>query len=65
MATKKLLITGFKNILKHEGSVLPGDKVLSIKLNMYYKECSTLLKYFVRSGHKVTAFYKEPKKNKK
>lgn len=54
-----------KNLLKHEGSVLPGEKVLSIKLNMYYKECNMLLKYFVRSGLKVTAFYKEPKKNKK
>jgi len=51
-----------KNILKHEKDVLFGEKVTSIKLNMYYKECNTLLKYFVRSGHKVTAFYKEPKK---
>ena len=51
-----------KNILKHEKDVLFGEKVTSIKLNLYYKECNTLLKYYVRSGHKVTCFYKEPKK---
>lgn len=51
-----------KNILKNEGQVL-FDKVLSIKLNMYFKECSTLLKYFVRSGYKVTCYY-EPIKEK-
>lgn len=51
-----------KNILKEEGDVLFGETVTSIKLNMYYKECYTLLKYFTRSGHKVTAYYEEPKK---
>lgn len=51
-----------KNILKNEGDILFGEKVTSISLNMYYKECKTLLKYFTLSGHKVTCYYKEPKK---
>lgn len=51
-----------KNILKNEGDIMFGEKTTSVKLNMYYKECNTLLKYFVRSGHKVTAYYEEPKK---
>lgn len=50
-----------KNILKHQEKVL-GDEVLKIELNMYYKECYTLLKYFMKSGYKVTCYYKEPKK---
>ena len=50
-----------KNILKHEKTLL-GDEVLRIELNMYYKECYTLLKYFMKSGYKVTCTYKEPKK---
>lgn len=51
-----------KNIIKNEGDIFFGEDVTSVELNMYYKECSTLLKYFTRSGHKVTAYYKEPKK---
>lgn len=50
-----------KNILKHEGDVLFGEKVVGIKLNLFYKECNTLLKYFTKSGHKVTCYYAEPK----
>lgn len=50
-----------KNIIKNEGDIFFGEKVTSVELNMYYKECSTLLKYFTRSGHKVTCYYKEPK----
>lgn len=53
-----------KNILKNEGDVLFGEKVTSISLNLYYKENLTLLKYFTKSGHKVTCYYKEPKKKK-
>lgn len=51
-----------KNIMKDDGDILFGEKVTSISLNMYYKECKTLLKYFTLSGHKVTAYYEEPKK---
>ena len=51
-----------KNILKDYGKVLDDmDKVISCKLNMYYKENYTLLKYFTKSGYKVTCYYKEPK----
>ena len=52
-----------KNILKNEGSVL-FDDVVSIKLNMFYKENYTLLKYFVLSGYVVKCFYKKPKNEK-
>ena len=52
-----------KNMLKDYGSVLDDmDKVISCELNMYYKECWTLLKYFTKSGYKVKCYYKEPKK---
>lgn len=50
-----------KNMLKNEGSVL-FDKVVSIKLNMFYKESWKLLKYFTLSGYKVTCFYKKEEK---
>ena len=40
---------------------LYGD-IVSVKLNLYYKESMTLLKHIVKSGHKVTCYYKEPKK---
>ena len=55
-----------KNIMKEYGDVLYGEfeKVTSISLNLYYKENLTLLKYFTKSGHKVTCYYKEPKKKK-
>lgn len=49
-----------KNMLKNEGDVF-FDKVTSINLNMYYKECATLLKYFTKAGHKVTCYYEKPK----
>lgn len=49
------------NIIKDYGSLF-DDEVVNIKLNMYYKECWTLLKYFTISGYKVTCYYKVPKK---
>lgn len=48
-------------IIKNEGRLF-FDEVKSIKLNTYYKECFTLLKYFNLAGHKVTCFYEAPKK---
>lgn len=51
-----------KNIIKNEGDIFFGEEVTSIELNMYYKECWTLLKYFTKSGHAVKCYYKEPKK---
>lgn len=52
----------WKNDTKHD--VLFGEKILKIRLNMYYKECSTLLKWYTKSGHKVECYYKEPKAKK-
>jgi len=51
-----------KNIMKDYGDIMCGETVLKVELNMYYKECWTLLKYFTKSGHKVTCYYKEEKK---
>lgn len=50
-----------KNIKKNVGDLF-DDEVAGVKLNMYYKECNTLLKYFVREGIRVQCYYKEPKK---
>lgn len=49
-----------KNMMKNYGNVL-SDEVISIELNMFYKENYTLLKYFVKSGYKVKCYYKEEK----
>ena len=55
-----------KNIMKDYGTILdPMDKVIKCRLNMYYKENYTLLKYFVQSGYKVTCYYKAPKTSKR
>lgn len=52
-----------KNIMKDYGTALDAmDKVIKCELNMFYKENYTLLKYFVKSGYKVTCYYQEPKK---
>lgn len=47
-----------KNMLKEYGKVL-FDDVVSIRLNMFYKENKTLLKYFLKSGYEVRCYYKE------
>lgn len=39
-----------------------GGDLKNIRLNMYYKECETLLKYFIKDGYKVQCYYKENKK---
>lgn len=53
-----------RNIIKNEGDIFGGEKVTSIKLNLYYKECKTLLKYYTQSGHDVTCYYKKPEEAK-
>lgn len=50
-----------KNIIKNEGSLMCGEKVLRAELNMYYKENYTLLKYMMTSGYKVLCYLREPK----
>lgn len=52
---------------KHMGRILKEygnffDNLVSIELNMFYKECWTLLKYYTKAGYKVKCYYKEPKK---
>lgn len=58
-----------KNILAREEykknafmRMLSADRICEVKLNLYYKECQTLLKYMVRDGLKVKCYYKEEKK---
>lgn len=53
-----------KNMMKAYGNVL-GTDVVGIKLNMFYKQCWTMLKYFMKSGYKVKCYYKEEKEKKK
>lgn len=47
------------NLIKKKTELFYG-KILSIKLNMWYKESADVLKYFTRMGHKVECYYKEP-----
>ena len=51
-----------KNFPSHDCLDFFMGKVVGVKLNLFYKESNILLKYFVRSGHKVTCYYKEDKK---
>lgn len=53
-----------KNIMK-EFKTLLGEDVVSVKLNVYYKEAQQLVKPMAQSGYKVSVYYKEPKKCKK
>ena len=45
-----------KNIIKADKKPF-WDEVTNIRLNLRYKECNTLLKYFVRSGYEVSCYY--------
>lgn len=46
-----------KNIIKNKDRLF-WDKVVSCKLNLKYKECSTLAKYFAMEGIKTNVYYK-------
>lgn len=50
-----------KDFPNHDCLAFLMGEVTSIKLNLYYKESNTLLKHFIKAGHKVTAYYEEPK----
>lgn len=39
-----------------------SGRLKNIKLNVYYKEMQTLMKYMVKDGLQVKCYYKEPKK---
>lgn len=43
----------FKNLFSGE--------LHNIRLNLYHKECQTILKYMVRDGLRVSCYYKEDK----
>ena len=46
------------NRLKKDGDIL-GKDIVDVELNLFYEESQTLLKYFVKGGHKVKCYYKE------
>lgn len=48
------------NIIMH-GDRLFRDEVVSIELNLYYKNAQTLLGIFVKNGYKVSRYYEKPK----
>lgn len=50
-----------KNLLKEYGDIFCGERIIDVRLNLYYKECNKLLKYIVKSGHQVRCYYEEPK----
>lgn len=52
-----------KRIIKDTSDhTLLGTSVVSVKLNVYYKEARQLIMPMAQSGYKVTCYYKEPKK---
>ena len=54
-----------KNMTKEFNGNVFADKILSVELNLYYKQNYTLLKYFVKQMSpdlKVMCYYKEPEK---
>lgn len=53
-----------KNCIKNVGKKdffenMFSGKLANIKLNLFHKECNTLLKYMVHDGLKVKCYYKE------
>ena len=50
-----------KNFSSHDPIDIFFGEIVSVKLNLFYKESRTLLKYIVKH-HKVTCYYKEPSK---
>lgn len=49
-----------RNIVKEYGSLF-NDKVISIELNMAFRESNQLLDVLVKDGHRVKCYYKKPK----
>lgn len=50
-----------KNFASHDPIDLFYGKIVSVKLNLFYKESRTLLKYIVKH-HEVKCYYKEENK---
>ena len=52
-----------KNIMDNSSDhTLLGTSVVSVKLNMYYKQARMIVEACAKSGYKVECYYKEPKK---
>lgn len=49
------------NNITKSGKQLFTDEVVSIELNLYYKNAQTLLNILVKNGYKVQCYYKEEK----
>ena len=54
--------THASNIAKHEGKLF-WDKVISIELNLAFKDAMPLLKILVKNGYKVKCYYKAIKED--
>lgn len=52
-----------KNYKKDAFKGLFAGELRNIKLNMYYKDMQTLMKYMVRDGLQVKCYYKKPKES--
>lgn len=51
------------NIMKNmEDHTLLGDNVVSVKLNVYYKQALMIVEACAKSGYKVECYYEEPGK---
>lgn len=50
-----------KNFSSHDPIDFFNGEIVSVKLNLFYKESNILLKHIVKH-HKVTCYYKEPSK---
>ena len=50
-----------KRIMKfNDDHTLLGSDVVSVRLNVYYKESQQLVNLMAKSGYKTTVYYKEP-----
>lgn len=54
--------THARNIVKHQGKLIP-DKVVSIELNLWFKDAKPLLNILVKNGYKVKCYYKHIKED--
>lgn len=50
-----------KNIMKDNNGKLFMDEVISLSLNLYYKQSEKLLKIFTKAGYQVTCYYEKVK----
>lgn len=52
-----------RNIMKNTSDhTLLGTSVVSVRLNVYYKQARMIVEECAKSGYKVECYYKEPKK---